>query len=1500
MARSTRHAYDFIKDAFSPLVAVLTSEDAEMVSQKNGLSFVELIRPFCQLSKDVHIRDPVNPNVVIHIRNMKIKVLNLESPTPPPQLINKILSEVVSKSVSSVDLNTLKDTEMNSIIIVSTHNPDPMGAFVSLSAQQTAMQQSHKEHSNPYINWFSAHTFKYYILLHDISEGHEFKADAVFQSMKSVYGSHTCFLLQINSKAKMLPNSTETAPNSDLWNQFIYPFDDESLDISDDDDGNDVSVEVLSSSPGPTSQAEADKEEARILDSLEKAEKMAEEQAFSPSLRFQDPLMSMHYNESLETDETNDLGPLKPSPPDLVKDIPQYKRRMSQLKVTEYRKCMKQFTFERLPAIARNKETKKMRGQALTLLDHDRIKTFVYEFCVRGLLPHIEKMMRTLSEQILSRKGIHRSIFNVTKKWFGSTKNTMTHVNTGTTSGISYHVDSPELQQRKLGDLAFLVQHYELAFSSYHAAKREFNNDHAWIYFAGALEMAAISAFMQGPQKSYPEHYFEACISTYLNACRLPDYAARACLMSTEVLKAKKMYANAAVEFIKYTNEECDLRSALLLEQAAHCYLQNNPPMIRKYAFHMILAGHRFSKAVQRKHTLRCYTDALKIYKDKSWHLAEDHIHFISGRQCFNLGQLEDSQSALRNLLVYKSQQQPYQQASHLREFLAVFRQNVEKSKQSNKTSSDNEMPVLPLPMIDGQLTRVILTAESPNSNQLCDTPTFESPALDLNRTRTIVAGQCSFRRNYNKNYVKKWSEAEKNVVEKITGTTPYPWRPNIPCLSNGTDNSYHPKCIVGETFSVEVVFVNPLKVPLNLLNLHLLWEFTENETEEDQKQTIFSNQNEDHPSLVKTDVLQNIIVKGQEKKLVPLHLMFLKTGELKVIGVKYVLSSVSVINAIDDEGKIELNAVQDTTLLTFGVAGKQPLAVKGCRLNATKKERMAISYGQDFRLNPRILPAMPKLQIWMMNFPVTLLCGEVRMTQFVFKNEGKMALKNLHIYCNHPENSCIDKQSTTEDINSKESIYELVDKESVRHSLFDNTCDVDLESPLNVPLRNGLLLPGEEISVPVWIHGIATPGVHELDYLFYYEPEKPTSAVPYRVLHQTVRLQTLATLNLSACVRKSSSELFPTMDEVDNTDSSGCNSLISVHIENRAQGSAFPRCVEFTVLQISCFSRDMNFTNVSKTSSSYEKLRPGEALLMFLKANNNVSDSELSKVSQISFIDRAIDGTRSPAIDFFSRTNYSPTIKDKIQPNSTRTGLVIFWQTSYIDDSCVRHIIYGQTHAAVLEDVTSSHSLIQRQSLSPLSVSPSYDMVDHNWTHTPVQSSTNKLSIKLLHSSLIQHDFKENRICRIRVLFVVKNLSENEVQVSVKPKSITESSMNEKSQDATDAATIKAVSITTDNFAQMNIRDDNQLSSSVDCWIGKTRRNLKLGPFSRERIEFAAIVLHPGLYNLNGFEIHRVEKGKNIEVTSPDDEAITCVLNSAIGSLENDCLSDDIALLDL
>lgn len=52
MARCIQSAQEFIIGAFPAMVGALASEDAEAICQKNDLSFVELIRPFCQLNEE--------------------------------------------------------------------------------------------------------------------------------------------------------------------------------------------------------------------------------------------------------------------------------------------------------------------------------------------------------------------------------------------------------------------------------------------------------------------------------------------------------------------------------------------------------------------------------------------------------------------------------------------------------------------------------------------------------------------------------------------------------------------------------------------------------------------------------------------------------------------------------------------------------------------------------------------------------------------------------------------------------------------------------------------------------------------------------------------------------------------------------------------------------------------------------------------------------------------------------------------------------------------------------------------------------------------------------------------------------------------------------------------------------------------------------------------------------------------------------------------------------
>ena len=81
------------------------------------------------------------------------------------------------------------------------------------------------------------------------------------------------------------------------------------------------------------------------------------------------------------------------------------------------------------------------------------------------------------------------------------------------------------------------------------------------------------------------------------------------------------------------TSESKDMRSSLLFEQASYCFLLSSPPSIRKYAFHIILAGYRFSKAGQKKHSSRAYRQGFQIYKGHGWSLSEDHILYNLGHQ---------------------------------------------------------------------------------------------------------------------------------------------------------------------------------------------------------------------------------------------------------------------------------------------------------------------------------------------------------------------------------------------------------------------------------------------------------------------------------------------------------------------------------------------------------------------------------------------------------------------------------------------------------------------------------------------------------------------------------------------------------------------------------------------------------------------------------------------------------------------------------------------------
>lgn len=249
------------------------------------------------------------------------------------------------------------------------------------------------------------------------------------------------------------------------------------------------------------------------------------------------------------------------------------------------------------------------------------------------LIPWTEKQMRFLYDAISARKGIRKSI----KQLFGMAPTS--GLMRGPTTCI-YKLESDEMQNRKLADMSMSLGLYELAFKFYHTARDEFRADGACLYFAGASEMTAVTAFLIN---RFQKHYFEQAISTYQDVCKASDLASRCTLLATDCMR--QLYPNeAALFFIRMTSEDSDLRSGLFLEQAAKCFQESVVPRTRKASFHYVLAGHRYNKCGLKRHSLHCY----RRFASKNWTAAIEHVDFTVARLFIHLSVTSPDKSSLR------------------------------------------------------------------------------------------------------------------------------------------------------------------------------------------------------------------------------------------------------------------------------------------------------------------------------------------------------------------------------------------------------------------------------------------------------------------------------------------------------------------------------------------------------------------------------------------------------------------------------------------------------------------------------------------------------------------------------------------------------------------------------------------------------------------------------------------------------------------------------------
>ncbi|XP_073332203.1 trafficking protein particle complex subunit 8 [Pagrus major] len=1424
MAQCVQSVQEFVQDSFVPMVAVLCSEEAERVTRKNNLNFAELLRPFCRLTSEGHIRDPNNQVQVV--KNLRICVNNVvTSPNTPSAALSpaqcRILNDVVLScqpqegvvnnvvTAGDYDLNfsattpwfeTYRENFLQSmpasdheflnhylacLLVVSSTEAVPVEQFLKLSQEQHRIQHS-GEYTNP--KWFIPNTLKYYVLLHDMSEGDEQRADAVYEDMKQRYGSQGCYLLKMNTRSF---SAEEDEQIPDPWSQYLHR-----NILHTQDTLEDMTPAVNS---------------AAVENSISAAE------------------VDCHYS----TDKDGVSNSLESHP--LQLDIPSSSGSLHTLGAvkTELKKGARDP--ESLAGGAGS------HGACLTLNDHDHIRQFIQEFTFRGLLPHIEKNIRQLNDQLVSRKGLSRSLFTATKKWFGGGKVPEKSISEPkSTCGLLYPPEAPELQIRKMADLCFLVQHYELAYSCYHTAKKDFLSDQAMLYAAGALEMAAVSAFLQaGAPRPYPAHYMDTAIQTYRDVCKNMVLAERCALLSAEILKSQGKYSEAATLLIKMTSEDSDLRSALLLEQAAHCFINMRNPMVRKFAFHMILAGHRFSKAGQRRHALRCYCQAMQVYKERGWSLAEDHINFTIGRQSFTLRQPENAVIAFRQILTNDSRQTATQQSAFLREYLYVYKSVIEGNEVS--------LPQLPLPCIHCSTTRVYFGHER-----------------RLAEGEKQAATHVSLDQEYDQDLAAMWCHLEEQLVAAANrGIVPVNFQPTQCCLNSQTDNQRHPLAVVEEPIIVEVTFRNPLKVSLALSNLSLLWQFTADDVPPSKEKTTeeLAITNEETLALgmtqkddiVTTEVIQEFHMGPEETKMARLRLLPHRTGQLNIVGVVYNLAAAS-------SGEIAPNSEGQQTFDLMVVHGKQDLKIQGPRLNQTKEDKMTVRHGPDQRLNLIITSPMPLMEVFFLQFPTALLCGEIRKAYVEFCNVSSVALCGLRVVSTHPDFFTFGSQATTpltpvsptsaENNSAYKTLATPPQSGSAASEMLVSAEDFSQPSGvIDIPIDGSTLQPGESTQLPLWLRGPDQEGVHEINFLFYYESTDKGNKISHRVLRHTVFICASRSLSVQASACRSCVPPHHSLD-----DKGGGGTLVFIDVENINTSEAGMR--EFHIVQVSSSSQHWRLHKCINPAKDKDcKLTSRERAKLCFRATRCKPHKATSEaIKKYTFTDLNLGNERiisssTPCGDFFfrgcrtsesqrldvpsSRTSCSSKSQSCVSAedrasditnivrkcNELDLNVIVIWKAYVVEDN-KQLILEGQLHVALQTIGKEASSLTPREEAQEMVLLKFKSEIP-----PPVVLPSAELSqlvkTNLHYPETYTHPFVLDSLCVVPVTLTLSNCSLAQVDVII--------DLRHKS---TSPETLEVHSSFT--------------------WVGQTQYKLQLKPQEVLCLTLRACFLQAGVYNLN------------------------------------------------
>ncbi|XP_062214381.1 uncharacterized protein LOC133915291 isoform X2 [Phragmites australis] len=792
----------------------------------------------------------------------------------------------------------------------------------------------------------------------------------------------------------------------------------------------------------------------------------------------------------------------------------------------------------------------------LNMDDLNEIKDFMQDFASNHIIPYMEQKIRVLNQQVATtRKGFRNQIKNL---WWRKKDDVPEAPN-----GPMYTFTSIESQIRVLGDFAFMLRDYELALSNYRLLSTDYKLDKAWKRFAGVQEMSGLCYFMLDQSRKDAEYCMENAFNTYLRIGSSGQRNATRCgLWWAEMLKTRGQYREASTVYFRISNEEPSLHSAVLLEQAACCYLLSSPPMLRKYGFHLILAGNSYYMSDQKQHAVRAYRNALFVYKQYPWSYINDHVHFNVGRWYGVLGIFD---VAIKHLLevIACSHQSLTMQNVFLNDFFH-FVQSMGKKFGVHK---------LQLPVFNMSSLRVIYE----------DHRTYASDA-DVDVSESI------------------WQELEEEMIpsSSIVRTN---WLDDQPKSSALRKYKGSCVCVAGEAVKLNVELKNPLQISVAVSGISLICQLSttldalssevsvltmdavEDKANTEPSVSIFET-DENNFTVSKLD----IVLGGGEIKRVQLDVTPKVEGILKLVGIRWTLSD--------------------------SVVGYQYFE------SDTRKKNKKGKKGPRRSLNNSliVIKGLPKLTGYIDHMPTRAFAGDLQLLTLNLRNHSDYAVKGIKMKISNPRfvipgdssdinlkfPRCLRKHAQSE----SNDVLPIITKEKFRGLLFAFPQDIEIQG-------------GATLSWPIWFHA-ATPGNVSLYISLYYEIEG-SSDITYRTLRMHYNLEVVQSLEVSFAISMCSSKLqeyIVRMDVINRTPSESFVLHQLSCVGSKWAVSALPSCNSISSVEtvfanqaVSCFFEIKDFGTGSckeAESSSYRcdiALCPGSSTDVFDIARSPLAD---------------------------------------------------------------------------------------------------------------------------------------------------------------------------------------------------------------------------------------------------------------------------------------------------